>query len=195
MTITRYLPDVGDDLPYETQVYSRVPEPWRVKNIVLHDDVPLTTAAWGKLYPIIERYYRNYEICGRTYADFFDSLQSAYDVDADTLERHLKVYNDDIANPILGRTIKNTHTATVSDNGESQNIEVPADENGNDVPDSKNKSTNAHTETTEDTQDWSDVGVMPNYDMMNGFLNNNITVAKFAIRIFKNCFYFMEGFY
>jgi len=195
MKMERYLPDAGDDLAFETQQYYKVPEPWRLGNIVLHTDVPLTTAIWPTLYPMIERHYRNFEICGRTYADFFDSLQSEYDENADTLERMLSVYHDDIANPVLGRTVKNTHTATVNDDGESQNITVPADQNTSEVPDSKNKSASTHTETTTDTQDWSDVGVMPNFEMMNGFLSQNTTLVKFGIRIFKNCFYFMEGFY
>lgn len=188
-------PIKGDDLPFYTDFYRNVPDGFRLSNLTLHTDTPLTTAVWPVLYPQLERYFRNFEIVGKTYADFFEFLKTALDTGADTLERHLEVYQSDICKPILGRTEKITYNDNVATSGESQEIGVPADATDSDKPDSKSKSNNTNSHTGTVQTDLSDLGVRPNYETINGFLDANRTILMTAVNIFKGCFIQMEVWY
>ena len=70
---------------------------------------PRLKAVWSLLCQNFDLYYETREIGGYSEFDFFKMMQSCINRNADTLERHLAVYDDDIANPILGRTEKVTY--------------------------------------------------------------------------------------
>ena len=53
--------------------------------------------------------------------------------------------------------------------------------------------TNAKTGT--ETEDWSGVGVAPNYELLNGFLDNNRTLEQVFISFFKTDFTISEVYY
>lgn len=185
------------------------------------------------VFPILcanfELYYATREIGGFSEYDFFCMMQSCLNRNADTFERQLAVYDDDIANPILGRTEKITYdtqdkrdaTATGSlsyglqtvraeNGGEIEHhVEVPADAPQYDVDRSRDKrefdnrtttDTNSGTDESQNiddetrkmtgtvTTELSDLGVRPNYESLNGFLDQNRTFIQEFINKFEECF-------
>ena len=276
--IGQFEPIIGDDLGFKTCRYFDVPEEYGFKALQNHTDTPLTNERWDLLIKFAESWYYQYEIVGRTFADFLRILQNAYDIGADTLERVLEVYGDDIAKPILGRTEKTTYdlvnagsesskedetasatadivkdntgtvgTEVTSDStrtddltqtvtGESAHIDTPinSDVPNSQVPSEVDKSTNTtkntgtqktdnngsttetqnlkETTTQEDTNtrnltrsgdsehtqtgtvvtELSDLGVRPNYETLNGFIDNNRTYLKVFINLFNDCFSFND---
>lgn len=187
-----------------------------------------TKAVWIKLTENFDMYYETYEIGGDGMDDFKNMMQSCLNRNADTFERQLEVYDDDIAKPILGRTEIVTYDLATSDdrNGTVDNsyntkiadinsgsdvnhhIEVPSDSPDFDVDRTRDKTdygkTNVTTNTGNDGSvstenrkgsqtgsvktELSDLGVRPNYESMNGFLDNNRTYIQFFIEKFKECF-------
>lgn len=211
-------PIVGDDLGYHTTRYNKVPAEYGFKALQSRDSCPLTKAKWDDLVDFAERYYAKFEIVGETYQDFKDNLQLFYDKGADTFERQLEVYNDDIAKPILGRTEKTTYNLTDNDaetvamegessdtgNGQNSIIDVPIDaSNPNSQTPSQidtNEQTNNGTNSSETNRNLehkqtgtvetvlSDLGVRPNYESLNGFLDNNRTYYDVFVWLFRDCF-------
>lgn len=211
-------PIVGDDLGYHTTRYNKVPAEYGFKALQSRDSCPLTKAKWNDLVDFAERYYAKFEIVGETYQDFKDNLQLFYDKNADTFERQLEVYDDDIAKPILGRTEKTTYNLTDNDaetvamegesndtgNGQNSIIDVPIDaSNPNSQTPSQidtNEQTNNGTTSSETNRNLehkqtgtvetvlSDLGVRPNYESLNGFLDNNRTYYDVFVWLFRECF-------
>ena len=232
--IQRFEPVVGDDLPYHSIVYRDVPQGFRITDLEPIANAPLSTQYWQRLTQFADLHFRNHEIVGKTFVDFYENLQDSYYLNADTLEKALEVYYDDIAKPTQSRTIKRTHeeTETLPESettrstqyghkiqtdgtaeGSTTDIEY-AIEGTDSTPSTKseNDSTASDTEThsgtdtetenvmggtrkleTIDSEDWSDVGVAPNYELMNGFLDNNRTMENIFISFFNDCFTIKEG--
>ena len=203
-------PVPGDDLAYVSVRYEDVPTGFRIKDLVVdQDDCPLTYALWADICAKADLVYARHEIVGDTIADFFDGLRRAYQMNADTFERLLEVYNDDIAKPILGRTetvtygkagqpvtVKQTHVDTEVRQADTQHIDVPI-EGEDDNPTYKDGTTSkvlsGKVEDTSEqtgtvTTELSDLGVRPNYESLNGFLDNNRTALNVFCDMFKNCF-------
>ena len=119
-------------------------------------------------------------------------LQEVLLINADTVERLLEVYDSDIAKPILGR--EETRTLEVTEIGtgttDASNIDIPADNPDDDNP--TNRSTGAANSNVArdeiETTRLSDLGVRPNYETLNGFLDNNRTAYAVFNNLFKNCF-------
>ena len=211
-------PIIGDDLGYHTTRYNKVPADYGFRSLQSRDSCPLTKAKWDDLIDFAERYYSKFEIVGETYQDFKENLQLFYDKNADTFERQLEVYNDDIAKPILGRTEKTTYDLTDTDaetvamqgessdtgNGQNSIIDVPIDAgNPNSQTPSQidtNEQTNNGTNSSETDRNLehkqtgtvetvlSDLGVRPNYESLNGFLDNNRTYYDVFVWLFRDCF-------
>ena len=232
--IQRFKPVVGDDLPYHSIVYKDVPQGFRITDLEPIANAPLSTQYWQRLTQFADLHFRNHEIVGKTFVDFYENLQDSYYLNADTLEKALEVYFDDIAKPTQSRTIKRTHeeTETLPEsettrstqyghkvqtdgtaNGSTTDIEY-AIEGTDATPSTKseNDSTASDTEThsgtdtetenikggtrklvTNDSEDWSDVGVAPNYELMNGFLDNIRTMEFIFCNFFNDCFTISEG--
>ena len=231
--IPKFDPITGDDLPYLSVRYSEVPKGFRITDLEPIADAPLSTKYWQRLTQFADLHFRNHEIIGSTYVDFFSNLQDSYYLNADTLEKALEVYFDDIAKPTQSRTIKRTHEETETlpqsetktttqyghiinregnSSGSTTGIEY-AIEGTDTTPSDKSetesnatdKETHSGTDTdtvnvnggtrkveTIDNEDWSDVGVAPNYVLMNGFLDNNRTMENVFISFFNDCFTIQE---
>lgn len=190
---------------------------------------PRLKAVWNLLCENFNLYYATRDIGGFSEYDFFCMMQSCLNRNADTFERQLAVYDDDIANPILGRTEKVTYdtlddrksdfdsevhygqivTRTEGGNEITHNVEVPADNpdydtdrsrsrlefkdrattdanTGQDTGNNHNDETRKMTGTV--TTELSDLGVRPNYESLNGFLDNNRTYIQEFINKFDECF-------
>jgi len=138
-----FKPIIGDDNPYYSFVYDAVPQGYRFDDLVFPERCPLTLALKDRLIDYCNRYYRHHEIVGNTFEDFKQYLQIALDTNIDNYEKFLAVYEDDIALPILGRTIKrtyssqdesasnnnreNTGTVGVVDNSTAKDYDLPID--------------------------------------------------------------------
>lgn len=202
-------PVTGDDLAYNSLAYRDVPQGFRIADLAVPAECPLTSEIFDLLAERADEVFADHEIVGDTVADFFHSLQNAFWLEADTFERLLEVYHDDIAKPILGRTetvtygspgapvtVKQTHTDTERRRVDSQHIDVPIE--GNDGNPTYKDGTTSHVESgnVEDrseqtgtvTTTLSDLGVRPNYESLNGFLDNNRTALSVFCGIFKACF-------
>ena len=213
---------IGDDLPYNSQWLRKVPDGFGFKALTYPEDRPLTYALKDKLNDFATDYYRNWEIVGTTYADFQINLQVNLLENVDTFEKMLEVYNDDIAKPLQSRTIKRTYDVTdkgessgqssqssnVTSNVENTEYDIPID-NGTAQATSKSigsgtngttgsgtsSGTNTNTKTGTETEEWSDVGVAPNYTLLNGFLDNNRSYYNVFVNFFKDCFTLQEVLY
>ena len=187
-------PVMGDDEPYWTIHYRDVPAPFRLADAweVLTDALPLMQSRKDGLITAFDMHYGRYEINADTYQDFLELLKETLLINADTVERLLEVYDSDIAKPILGR--EETRTLTTTEEGiadaSTESIDVPADNPLDDKPTSKGRSgqtSNVVRDEVETTR-LSDLGVRPNYETLNGFLDNNRTLYKVFNDLFKNCF-------
>lgn len=221
-----YLPNpidvIGDDLPYNTQWFRKVPDGFGFKALTYPSDRPLTYALKDKLNDFATDYYRNFEIVGTTYADFQTNLQVALLENIDTFEKMMAVYDDDIAKPLQSRTIKRiydikdsgsasqsgTSSGSVVSSIENTDYDIPIDNgtaqatnksvgSGNNTTSGNSSSTgtNTNTKTGTETEEWSDVGVAPNYTLLNGFLDNNRTYYNVFVNFFKDCFTLQEVIY
>ena len=194
MRLRSFDPIMGDDEPYWTKHYRDVPTPFRLADawIVLTDDLPLMQSRKDGLITAFDMHYGRYEINADTYQDFLDILKETLLINADTIERLLEVYESDIAKPILGR--EETRTLTTTEEGiadaSTENIDVPADNPLDDKPTSKGRSgqTSNVVRDEVETTVLSDLGVRPNYETLNGFLDNNRTIYTAFNNLFKNCF-------
>lgn len=189
-----FKPIMGDDEPYWTLHYKDVPEPFRLADAwqVLTDELPLMQSKKGDFTKAFDLHYGRYEINADTYQDFLDLLKEVLLINADTVERLLEVYDSDVAKPILGR--EETRTLTTTEEGiagaSTESIDVPADNPLDDKPTSKGRSgqtSNVVRDEVETTR-LSDLGVRPNYETLNGFLDNNRTLYSVFNDLFKNCF-------
>lgn len=233
--ITPWKPVPGDDEPTISFNYRDVPDGFRITDLEPLSVCPLSAEHWERLTTAADAHFRNYEIIGETFVDFYENLKDSYTLNADTLEKALEVYYDDIAKPTQSRTIRRTHTETETlPNGSSETTtqyghsvatENDQDSESTDIeygiegsdssPSAKTQGsttgtgseTHSGTDKTtvqnnggvrefdsEDTEDWSDVGVAPNYDLMNGFLDNNRTMEAIFISFFEDCFTLQTSF-
>jgi len=201
MTLDYFEPIAGDDRPLWTLHYRDVPEPFRLSDAwaVLTDNLPLLQSRKNGIITAFDLHYGRFEINADTYQDFLDLLKETLILNADTIERLLEVYDSDIAKPILGR--EETRTLTTTEEGiadaNSENIDVPADDPTEDKPTSRGRTgqtSNIVRDETETTK-LSDLGVRPNYETLNGFLDNNRTLYNVFNNLFKDCFLMGIGWY
>lgn len=189
-----FKPIMGDDDPYWTLHYKDVPTPFRLADAwtVLTDPLPLLQSKRDDFTKAFDLHYGRYEINADTYQDFLDLLKEVLLINADTVERLLEVYDSDVAKPILGR--EEIRTLTTTEEGiadaSTESIDVPADNPLDDKPTSKGRSGQTSNVVRDEieTTTLSDLGVRPNYETLNGFLDNNRTLYKVFNDLFKNCF-------
>lgn len=114
----RFEPITGDDLPVYSLALRDVPDGYGFESVTVDADThPLSSAVWNRLIEFAKSYYRNWEIVGATLSDFKVNLQVDWDLNADTLEKMLEVYDSDIAKPLQSRTIKRTYDITEINDG------------------------------------------------------------------------------
>lgn len=184
--------------------YIDIPDEYKITQLRPRVENTLLTENWNYLVYGFEQHYNYKQIGQETPLAFNDALRDTFRSIEDTMEKYLEVYYDDIAKPILGRTEKRTYD--IVDEGESENdssnealqrfVDVPNDnpaldtdstrtkDNGSATASSKSKGTRKGTETVE----LSDLGVRPNYETLNGFLDENRTLIQEFNRHFKPCF-------
>ena len=192
MRLDYFEPIAGDDRPLWTLHYRDVPEPFRLADAwaVLTDTLPLLQSRKNSIITAFDLHYGRYEINADTYQDFLDLLKETLLINADTMERLLEVYDSDVAKPILGR--EEIRTLTIEEEGiadaSSENIDVPADNPLDDKPTSKGRSgqTSNIVRDEIETTTLSDLGVRPNYETLNGFLDNNRTLYTVFNNFFKD---------
>ena len=203
----------GDDNPFFSLTLRDLPKGMGFDGLIFSVDAPLTFALKDKLVDFATRYYRNHEIVGTTISDFTDNLQVDLDMNLDTFEKMLQVYDEDIAKPTQSREIVRTYdvtdtnesSSTSEGNNESTNYDIPVDNGtaqgtdknvGNTTGTSTGRSTDTQSNTAKktgtETEYWSDVGVAPNYELLNGFLDNNRTLYNVFVSFFKDDFTVME---
>mgnify|MGYP000933589969 FL=1 len=201
MRLDYFEPIAGDDRPIWTLHYRDVPAPFRLADawLVLTDTLPLLQNRKDGIITAFDLHYGRYEINADTYQDFLDLLKETLLINADTMERLLEVYDSDVAKPILGR--EETRTLTTTEEGiadaSTENIDVPADNPLDDKPTSKGRSGQTSNVVRDEieTTTLSDLGVRPNYETLNGFLDNNRTLYTVFNNFFKDCFLMAVGWY
>ena len=102
---------LGDGKNWVSMKYRDVPQGFRIRDVThrLTDSfvtVPtaFTAEMWAALCDAADKHFAMYEIVGDTFQDFLDRMNDTWAQNEDTFFRLMAVYNDDIANPILGRT-------------------------------------------------------------------------------------------
>lgn len=217
-----FKPIIGDDDPYITIALRDLPTGYGFDGLVFDPNKPLTYALKDHLIDVATRYYRNYEIVGETFTDFRENLQLDLDLNVDTFEKMLAVYNDDIAKPTQSREIRRTYDlkdtsnesenisaeGSTNNNNETTNYDIPLDNGtaqgtdksvstgtGSNTNNSDRTLNGTNAKTGTEVEYWSDVGVAPNYELLNGFLDNNRTLEQVFISFFKTDFTISEVYY
>ena len=201
MILDYFEPIAGDDRPIWTLHYRDVPTPFRLADAweILTDDLPLMQSRKNGLITAFDLHYNRFEINADTYQDFLDLLKETLLLNADTMERLLEVYDSDVAKPILGR--EETRTLTTTEEGiadaNTESIDVPADNPLDDKPTSKGRTGQTSNVVRDETETTilSDLGVRPNYETLNGFLDANRTLYNVFNNLFKDCFIISVGWY
>lgn len=194
--LTYFKPIVGDNNAYWTIRYKDVDDENKIGSLAPNADCPLTVALWSRLVEEFNEYYEDWEINGVTEYAFFRTLKNTYKMNADTLERLIEVYDSDIAKPILGRTEKRTYDITNTNDGTSDAdnvyIDIPVDDVTDEKPTNKSQDkniiSNTARQTGTETVELSDLGTRPNYESLNGFLDENRTLTAYFINLFKQSF-------
>jgi hypothetical protein len=182
--------------PSRTKLYCDVSDIYKITQLPTTNLGALTLTKWNYMCQVFTDNYDNREIAGSSEYDFFKRLSVCIAKNADTIERHLEVYDEDIAKPILGRTetvtFNRENNYLDSNIGQSDQIEVPADDPDNDTISirDKNETSGNRDEFYKGTVETklSDLGVKPNVETMNLFLEKNITFIKFFLDITEECF-------
>jgi hypothetical protein len=171
-----------------------VPAPFRLADAweILTDDLPLMQSRKYGLITAFDLHYNRFEINADTYQDFLDLLKETLIINADTMEKLLEVYDTDVAKPILGR--EEIRTLTTTEEGiadaSTESIDVPADDPLDDKPTTKGRTGQTSNIVRDETETikLSDLGVRPNHETLNGFLDNNRTLYNVFNNFFQNCF-------
>ena len=183
--LTMFYKDIDDDFKFDKLDFSYVQK-----------YCPNLNSKLDILKEVFPLHFDDYEIGSESEYGFFLQMQDALITNADTMERQLEVYDDDIAKPILGRTEKVTYDLTnirdeTGNNNESV-VDLPVDDPQYDKDSSRTKATVAtnrnDTQKGSVTTELSDLGVRANYESLNGFLDNNRTFVKFFYMCFEGCF-------
>ena len=183
--LTMFYKDIDDDFKFDKLDFSYV-----------QNHCPNLNSKLDILKEVFPLHFDDYEIGSESEYGFFLQMQDALITNADTMERQLEVYDDDIAKPILGRTEKVTYDLTnirdeTGNNNESV-VDLPVDDPQYDKDSSRTKATvktnRNDTQKGTVTTELSDLGVRANYESLNGFLDNNRTFVKFFYMCFEGCF-------
>jgi len=184
--------------------YSNIPNKYKIQELNPRSENIKMIEIWEYLKAGFELHYNNKEIGFETPNAFFDAIRDTLSEIEDTMEKYIEVYYDDVARPILGRTEKRTYTirdeatSETNANAESLNkfVEVPNDNPLFDKDSTRTKD-NASSDSLQqsngsrigdETIELSDLGVRPNYETLNGFLDENRTLIQEFNRYFKPCF-------
>ena len=183
--LTMFYKDIDDDFKFDKLDFSYVQK-----------YCPNLNSKLDILKEVFPLHFDDYEIGSESEYGFFLQMQDALITNADTMERQLEVYDDDIAKPILGRTEKVTYdlinTRDETGNNNESVVDLPVDDPQYDKDSSRTKATVAtnrnDTQKGSVTTELSDLGVRANYESLNGFLDNNRTFVKFFYMCFEGCF-------
>ena len=95
-----------------TQKLRNIPLGFHFKDLVVPTGCPKFTLRKTALFASAEEYYRDWEIVGDTYVDFFEDLQTTLNMNIDTVERVLEVYDTAAARPGKGTTYQRDDLTT-----------------------------------------------------------------------------------
>lgn len=203
---------LGDDIPFVSMRYRDVPEGYRIADaflMVMQSEAPNYKGMTTILAQRLDTHFAEWEIVGDTLADFYGELCVHVIDTIDTVERLLEVYNDDIAKPTMARTetvtygAENkpltttvTHTDTEVRSSESEHFDVPitGTETNPSMKDTAKSKVDSGTiidssvQTGVVTTHLSDIGVKPNYEILNGFIDQNRTAVQVLEEILSPCF-------
>lgn len=182
---------------FTSEKFKDIPEAFKFDKLTYSADLPLLQAIKGDLSELANTYYRNYEIVGETYADFFEELQLKLNLRGPSLERILEAFNEDYDkfNPGTKTTTEYNLTNTSELLGaESLNeyIDVPADDTTFDKASTRDRTqstSESQTERTGEVINESDnITGRPVYEALVKFARGHTDFKELFIQTFKNCF-------
>jgi len=81
---------IGDDKPYYSCFYEKVPEQYKLRNLIKEDPAfPYTAAVLPQLISEADIEFTGWEIMGRTFEDFGARVKHEYRMNADNLEEYI----------------------------------------------------------------------------------------------------------
>lgn len=192
-----YRPIVGDDDPVYSLALRDCPRSFM--DLIFPDRCPRTAALKNRLCGFADRYYRNHEIIGLTVKDWLTDLQLSLDMNVDTFERLLMVYDTEIAMPGMGRrTVRSGSSSEETGGsaaGQTRSFDLPAD-NGDDQEvsrdESESSSSGSRSSQRLETEEVTDRGAVDQWTKLNGFLDSNRTLEEVFVSYFKDNFTLYE---
>lgn len=176
-------PRIGDDLAFCTECYRNVPDGYRFDNF--------TDSTVLKYKDVLNDYYADYEIVGKTFADFFVKLQLSWARNKKIVEKYIEFANSyyikfsyNTKNVVTNNTSGNNHSDT-----NSQHVDVPID-NSDDTPSTKDKD---NSDTNYDS-DSITISELDDGDIrkVNMLLTNYQSIEDVMISVFDQNFIIFE---
>lgn len=199
-------PAPGDDLGMYSIIYRNMPQGHRLRDILpemigsaevkalLFTQTEQGTAP-TRMMEDIEVHFADWEPNAETIAQWKELVRDRWSASEDTIARVLDVYNDDIAKPILGRTETVSFDNYVeSDTGDSSLVEMPV-AGSDQSPTSKTLTGATHSRSGRIITELSDLGVRPNYESLNGFIDQNRTMTAIIEAVLQPCFTLVRAYY
>lgn len=185
---------------FTSEKYRDIPDEFRFNRLEFPSRCIYLNQNKVELCELAEMHYRNYEIVGDTYVDFFEGLQLKLLMNADRLEKIMTAYaNDDLMN--LGN--KEVTTYNVNNTNELLNstsvnefIDIPVDNTNLDKPTTRDKSSatsknkSGQTGTVTVTND--NVTGTNKFDLITKFKDKYKSIHEMFIDIFLDCFTLRE---
>lgn len=185
---------------FTSEKYRDIPDEFRFNRLEFPARCIYLNQNKVELCELAEMYYRNYEIVGDTYVDFFEGLQLKLLMNADRLEKIMTAYaNDDLLN--LGNeevTTYDVHNTNELLNSTSVNefIDIPVDNTNLDKPTARDRSSatskNQSGQTGSITVSNDNVTGTIKFDLINKFIDKYKSIHEMFIDMFLDCFTLRE---
>lgn len=181
---------------FTSERYRDIPEQFKFNELIFPSRCVLLTQYKDELTELADRYYRNHEIVGDTYVDFFEDLQLKLDMRADSLERILVAYSQDLDNFNIGNKSVTEYDVHHDSENEgktgSEFVDVPIDDSAHDKPTTRDRSDSESTGTSHQTGSVTvtadNTTGQSRFDLLNRFIDKHRSVHELFIDTFQPCF-------
>lgn len=114
--IGQFEPVVGDDKPFNTVYYSKVPTGFRFDDLVFnHDMYENVSLIWEDMKKFLNLYFEDWEINAKTFKDFFNGLNISLMANIESMEKRLSAIL--LISPDAGSKVTRTKSGTRQESG------------------------------------------------------------------------------
>ena len=114
--IGQFEPVIGDDKPFNTVYYSKVPNGFRFDDLVFNYDMyENVSLIWEDMKKFLNLYFEDWEINAKTFKDFFNGLNISLMANIESMEKRLSAIM--LISPDAGSKVTRTKSGTRQESG------------------------------------------------------------------------------